>query len=142
MGVVSGEERRREGCWGGSGETEFTPSRVRQFVSDYGARKMLPVVHETGGPPSSRRRCRAIAVSLGIVASAVRGEAEKNAGNSGAGRISRSTSTATMMTMALTVLLILVPAVFPDKISIGECLRVIYICISLLIRDAVFSGWY
>ncbi|XP_019882341.1 glutamate receptor 1 isoform X1 [Camponotus floridanus] len=80
---------------------------------------MLSVVHETGGPPSSRRRCRAIAVSLGIVASAVRGEAEKNAGNSGAGRISRPTSTATMMTMALTVLLILVPAVFPDKISIG-----------------------
>lgn len=99
---------------------------------------MLPVVHETGGPPSSRRRCRAIAVSLGIpLASAVPGEAEKNAGNGGAGRISRPTSIATMMTMALTVLLILVPAVFPDKISIGECcLCVVHIVNVLLTRDA------
>lgn len=138
--VVNGEERGREGCWGGSGETEFTPSRVRQFVSDYGARKMLPVVHETGGPPSSRGRCRAIAVPLGIVASVVPGEAEKNAGNSGAGRISRPTSTATMMTMALTVLLILVPAVFSDKIPIGECCLCVVHIVNVLLRCDVGSS--
>lgn len=138
----SGEERGREGCWGGSGETEFTPSRVRQFVSDYGARKMLPVVHETGGPPSSRGRCRAIAVPHGIVASVVPGEAEKNAGNSGAGRVSRPTSTATMMTMALTVLLILVPAVFSDKIPIGECCLCVVHIVNVLLRRDGSSRWY
>jgi len=81
---------------------------------------MLPVVHETGGPPSSRRRRRAIAVPLVAAALTVSGKAEKNARNTGAGRISRLTSTATMMTMALTVLLVLVPAAFPEKIPIGE----------------------
>ncbi|XP_012232501.2 glutamate receptor 1 isoform X3 [Linepithema humile] len=108
--------RGREGCWGGSGETEFTPSGVRQFVSDHGARKMLPVVHETGGPPSSRRRHRVTAVSLGVAASVI---PQENTRNTGTGKINRPTSTATMMTMALTVLLVLVPAAFPDKIPIG-----------------------
>lgn len=85
---------------------------------------MLPVVHETGGPPSSRRRRRATAVSLIAAKLTV---SETNARNAGAGRISRLTSTATMMTMALTVLLVLVPAVFPEKIPIGErCLRVVH----------------
>ncbi|EZA55541.1 hypothetical protein X777_03795 [Ooceraea biroi] len=124
--------RGREGCWGGSGETEFTPSGIRQFVSDHGARKMLPVVHVTGGPPSSRRRRRATAYPLGAAASiVVPGEPEGNHQHhrarettAGAGRISRPTSTATMTMMALTVLLVLlVPAAFPDKITIGECRR-------------------
>lgn len=109
----------REGCWGGSGETEFTPSGIRQFVSDHGARKMLPVVHVTGGPPSSRRRRRAT-FPLGTAVSYVPG-LTGDARDTGAGRIGGSTSTATMMTMALTVLLVLVPAAYPDKISIGEC---------------------
>ncbi|XP_024891669.1 glutamate receptor 1-like isoform X2 [Temnothorax curvispinosus] len=86
---------------------------------------MLPVVHETGGPPSSRRRRprRATAISLITAASTVPGKGTErvgiNAKNTGAGRISRLTSTATMMTMALTVLLVLVPAAFPEKITIG-----------------------
>ncbi|KYM82218.1 hypothetical protein ALC53_07218 [Atta colombica] len=79
---------------------------------------MLPVVYETGGPPSSRRRRRATTVPLVIAALTVSGKAEINARNTGAGRISRLTSTATMMTMALTVLLVLVPAAFPEKIPI------------------------
>ncbi|KYN21478.1 hypothetical protein ALC57_06091 [Trachymyrmex cornetzi] len=79
---------------------------------------MLPVVHETGGPPSSRRRRRATAVPLVVAALTVFGRAKINARNTGAGRISRLTSTATMMTMALTVLLVLVPAAFPEKIPI------------------------
>ncbi|TGZ32336.1 Uncharacterized protein DBV15_07211 [Temnothorax longispinosus] len=85
---------------------------------------MLPVVHETGGPPSSRRRRprRATAISLITAASTVPGKGTErvgiNARNTGAGRISRLTSTATMMTMALTVLLVLVPAAFPEKITI------------------------
>lgn len=110
----------REGCWGGSGETEFTPSRVRQFVSDHGARKMLPVVHVTGGPPSSRSRRRAT-FPLGTAVSYVPGVIGDARDTGGAGRIGGSTSTARMMTMALTVLLVLVPAAYPDKISIGEC---------------------
>ncbi|KAL0115889.1 hypothetical protein PUN28_011044 [Cardiocondyla obscurior] len=80
---------------------------------------MLPVVHETGGPPSSRRRRRATAISLITAALTVSGRAEINARNTGAGRNSRLTSIATMMTMALTVLLVLVPAAFPEKIPIG-----------------------
>lgn len=88
---------------------------------------MLPVVHETGGPPSSRRRRRATAVSLITAALTVSGKAEINARNTGADRISRLTSTATMMTMALTVLLVLVPVAFSEKIPIGErCLCVIH----------------
>nr|XP_012232503.1 PREDICTED: glutamate receptor 1-like isoform X4 [Linepithema humile] len=77
---------------------------------------MLPVVHETGGPPSSRRRHRVTAVSLGVAASVI---PQENTRNTGTGKINRPTSTATMMTMALTVLLVLVPAAFPDKIPIG-----------------------
>ncbi|KYN08616.1 hypothetical protein ALC62_00286 [Cyphomyrmex costatus] len=84
---------------------------------------MLPVVHETGGPPSSRRRRRATAVPLVVAALTVSEEAEINARNTGAGRISRLTSTATMMTMALTVLLVLVPAAFPEKIPIVMRMR-------------------
>ncbi|XP_011336838.1 glutamate receptor 1 isoform X2 [Ooceraea biroi] len=89
---------------------------------------MLPVVHVTGGPPSSRRRRRATAYPLGAAASiVVPGEPEGNHQHhrarettAGAGRISRPTSTATMTMMALTVLLVLlVPAAFPDKITIG-----------------------
>jgi len=88
---------------------------------------MLPVVYETGGPPSSRRRRRATTVPLVVAALTVSGKAEINARNTGAGRISRLTSTATMMTMALTVLLVLVPAAFPEKIPIGErCLCVVH----------------
>ncbi|EGI62129.1 hypothetical protein G5I_09534 [Acromyrmex echinatior] len=79
---------------------------------------MLPVVYETGGPPSSRRRRRATAVPLVLAALTVSGKAKINARNTGAGGISRVTSTATMMTMALTVFLVLVPAAFPEKIPI------------------------
>ncbi|KAH0949172.1 hypothetical protein HN011_000702, partial [Eciton burchellii] len=88
---------------------------------------MLPVVHVTGGSPSSRRRRRTSAYSLGAAASVVvPGESVENHQHHGtrkitasAGRVSRPTSTATMTTMALTVLLVLlVPAAFPDKIPI------------------------
>lgn len=99
---------------------------------------MLPVVHETGGPPSSRRRRRATAVPLTAAKLTV---SEINARNTGAGRISRLTSTATMMTMALTVLLVLVPAAFPEKIPIGKrCLCVVhrYHCI----HGAGSPEWY
>ncbi|XP_025156825.1 uncharacterized protein LOC112589091 [Harpegnathos saltator] len=78
---------------------------------------MLPVVHVTGGPPSSRRRRRAT-FPLGTAASYVPG-VTGDARDTGAGKIGGSTSTAKMMTMALTVLLVLVPAAYPDKISIG-----------------------
>ncbi|EFN85708.1 hypothetical protein EAI_10521 [Harpegnathos saltator] len=79
---------------------------------------MLPVVHVTGGPPSSRRRRRAT-FPLGTAASYVPG-VTGDARDTGAGKIGGSTSTAKMMTMALTVLLVLVPAAYPDKISIGR----------------------
>ncbi|XP_014487057.1 PREDICTED: glutamate receptor 1 isoform X2 [Dinoponera quadriceps] len=79
---------------------------------------MLPVVHVTGGPPSSRRRRRAT-FPLGTAVSAYAPGVTGDARDTGAGRICGSTSTATMMTMALTVLLVLVPAAYPDKISIG-----------------------
>ncbi|XP_011631786.1 glutamate receptor 1-like isoform X3 [Pogonomyrmex barbatus] len=80
---------------------------------------MFPVVHETGGPPSLRRRRRTTAIPLVAAASTASGKSEINARNTGAGRISRPTSTATMMTVALTILLVLVPVAFPEKIPIG-----------------------
>lgn len=104
--------RGREGCWGGSSEIEFTPSEVRQFVSDHGARKMLPVVYGTGGPPSSRwRRCATI--FLGSASGST-----SNIVNSC--WIIKPTSTATVMTTALGLLMVLLPAAYPEKISIGE----------------------
>ncbi|KOX71841.1 hypothetical protein WN51_02986 [Melipona quadrifasciata] len=110
-------ERGGEGCWGGSSEIEFTPSGVRQFVSDHGARKMLPVVYETGGPPSSRRRRRAT-IFLGAVSAAL-GNTNRNVASSSSSII-RPTSTATVMTTALGLLMILLPAAYPDKISIAR----------------------
>lgn len=105
--------RGREGCWGGSSEIEFTPSEVRQFVSDHGARKMLPVVYGTGGPPSSRWRRRA---------TIFHGSASGNTKNiENSSWIIRPTSTATVMTTALGLLMMLLPAAYPEKISIGEC---------------------
>ncbi|XP_053971522.1 glutamate receptor 1 isoform X2 [Hylaeus anthracinus] len=74
---------------------------------------MFPVVHGTGSSPSSRRRRRAtnchgaVSVTLG------------NFKNVASSRIDRPTSTATLMTTALCVLLVLLPAAYPDKISIG-----------------------
>lgn len=105
--------RGREGCWGGSSEIEFTPSEVRQFVSDHGARKMLPVVYGTGGPPSSRWRRRAT-IFLGSGSGNTR-----NIANSS--WIIKPISTATVMTTALGLLMVLLPAAYPEKISIGEC---------------------
>lgn len=105
--------RGREGCWGGSSEIEFTPSEVRQFVSDHGARKMLPVVYGTGGPPSSRWRRRAT-IFLGSASGNTR-----NVANSS--WIIKPISTATVMTTALGLLMVLLPAAYPEKISIGEC---------------------
>ncbi|XP_076169974.1 glutamate receptor IB isoform X2 [Ptiloglossa arizonensis] len=73
---------------------------------------MLPVVHGTGGPPSSRRRRRAtifhgaVSITLG------------NTKNVGCSRIRRATSTATLMTTALCILMVLLPAAYPDKIQI------------------------
>lgn len=104
--------RGREGCWGGSSEIEFTPSEVRQFVSDHGARKMLPVVYGTGGPPSSRWRRRAT-IFLGSASGST-----SNIVNSS--WIIKPTSTATVMTTALGLLMVLLPAAYPEKISIGE----------------------
>ncbi|XP_076686024.1 glutamate receptor IB isoform X3 [Andrena cerasifolii] len=75
---------------------------------------MLPVVHETGGPPSPRRRCRAT-----IFHGAVSVELARNAWNDGSSRITRPTSTAALMTTAVAVLLVFLPAACPDKISIG-----------------------
>ena len=102
---------------------------------------MLPVVYETGGPPSSRRRRRATAVPLVLAALTVSGKAKINARNTGAGGISRVTSTATMMTMALTVFLVLVPAAFPEKIPIGErCLCVVHTALSLYIYKYIYGA--
>lgn len=77
---------------------------------------MLPVVYGTGGPPSSRRRRRAT-IFLGVVSSAL-GNIRNVASSSS---IIRPASTATIMTTALGLLMILLPAAYPDKISIGEC---------------------
>lgn len=77
---------------------------------------MLPVVYGTGGPPSSRRRRRAT-IFLGVVSSAL-GNTRNVASSSS---IIRPASTATIMTTALGLLMILLPAAYPDKISIGEC---------------------
>ncbi|XP_076633776.1 glutamate receptor IB isoform X2 [Colletes latitarsis] len=74
---------------------------------------MLPVVHGTGGPPSSRRRRRATIFHSAV--SVTFGNTKKVKSS----QISRSTSTATLMTTALCVLLVLLPAAYPDKISIG-----------------------
>ncbi|XP_043525676.1 glutamate receptor 1-like [Frieseomelitta varia] len=76
---------------------------------------MLPVVYETGGPPSSRRRRRAT-ILLGAVSAAL-GNTNRNVASSSS--IIRPTSTATVMTTALGLLMILLPAAYPDKISIG-----------------------
>ena len=78
---------------------------------------MLPVVYGTGGPPSSRRRRRAT-IFLGAVSAAL-GDTNRNAASSSS--IIRPTSTATVMTTAFGLLMILLPAAYPDKISIGEC---------------------
>ncbi|XP_033174729.1 glutamate receptor 1 isoform X1 [Bombus affinis] len=75
---------------------------------------MLPVVYGTGGPPSSRRRRRAT-IFLGVVSSAL-GNTRNVASSSS---IIRPASTATIMTTALGLLMILLPAAYPDKISIG-----------------------
>ncbi|XP_076758866.1 glutamate receptor IB isoform X3 [Xylocopa sonorina] len=75
---------------------------------------MLPVVHETGGPPSSWRRRRAT-IFLGAVSGTV-GNTKSLASSP---RIVRPVSTATVMTTALGLLMILLPAACPDKISIG-----------------------
>lgn len=77
---------------------------------------MLPVVHETGGPPLSRRRRRAT-IFHGVVSNTL-----GNSRNVGSSRITRPISTFTVMTTAFSILMVLLPAAYPDKISIGECL--------------------
>ncbi|XP_029044649.1 glutamate receptor 1 isoform X1 [Osmia bicornis bicornis] len=74
---------------------------------------MLPVVHETGGPPLSRRRRRAT-IFHGVVSNTL-----GNIRNVGSSRITRPLSTFTVMTTAFSILMVLLPAAYPDKISIG-----------------------
>ncbi|KAG7187776.1 hypothetical protein KM043_016816 [Ampulex compressa] len=86
----------------------------RQFVSDNGARKMLPVVHETGGPPSSRRR-RCAMLFPGAPSREPRSFVEI-----GTCRYRGPTSIVSLTTAALAVLLISLPAAFPDMIPIVD----------------------
>nr|KAF7404082.1 hypothetical protein H0235_014776 [Vespula pensylvanica] len=87
---------------------------------------MLPVLRETDGPssaPRSRRRRRLLerkdAENQVEDEEIVRGWSGRRASG-----IVRPVSTSTLMTTALTLLLILLPAAFPDKINIASWITI------------------